>query len=63
MKRLTMSNGDVLDNPLAGLKLDCTECPGETDPERRADDPVSVVRCCTCGTKHRTDSVEFVGDA
>lgn len=71
MPKQTMVNGEVVDvstNPFAGMRLRCSQCHGGNDeapggalttPERREDDPQTVVRCAECGKKHSTDSLEY----
>jgi DNA-directed RNA polymerase subunit RPC12/RpoP len=48
-------------DPFAGMLLDCTDCDRRTQPTRKSDDPDSVVRCLSCGKKHSTDSLRYVG--
>jgi len=52
--KLTMHNGEII---TAGMVLDCSDCPDTTDPDRKRDDPKTVVRCAECGKRHSTDSL------
>lgn len=51
MKRLTMSNGSVIETD---LKLDCTRCESLQPFERQGE---NVATCATCGKRHSTNSL------